>query len=129
MKCPSTLEAAYSCVKTEQQVKKAIIGKKGSVRKVKPLQPMVYSDSDVSETSLIDEPSVRTFTAKRKVNKKPRVSTTTASENEIKDLTKSITQMIEVMSKQQTPQRSSPYSPNRNPGCYECGDPSHFVCD
>ena len=90
---------------------------------------MVYSDSDVSETSSVDEPSVRTFTAKRKVNEKPRVSTTTASETEIKDLTKSITQLIEVMSKQQTPQRSGPYSPSRNPGCYECGDPSHFLRD
>ena len=129
VKRPSTLEEAYSCVKTEQQVKKAILGKKGSVRKVKPLQPMVYSDSDVSETSSVDEPSVRTFTAKRKVNEKPRVSTTTASETEIKDLTKSITQLIEVMSKQQTPQRSGPYSPSRNPGCYECGDPGHFVRD
>ena len=57
------------------------------------------------------------------------MSTTTASENEIKDLTKSITQLTEVMSKQPTPQRSSPYSPNRNRGCYECGDPSHFVRD
>ena len=129
VKRPSTLEEAYSCVKTEQQVKKAILGKKGSVRKVKPLQPMVYSDSDVSETSSVDEPSVRTFTAKRKVNEKPRVSTTTASETEIKDLTKSITQLIEVMSKQQTPQRSGPYSQSRNPGCYECGDPGHFVRD
>ena len=129
VKRPSTLEEAYSCVKTEQQVKKAILGKKGSVRKVKPWQPMVYSDSDVSETSSVDEPSVRTFTAKRKVNEKPRVSTTTASETEIKDLTKSITQLIEVMSKQQTPQRSGPYSPSRNPGCYECGDPGHFVRD
>ena len=129
VKCPSTLEEAYSCVKTEQQVKKAILGKKGSVRKVKPLQPMVYSDSDVSETSSVDEPSKKTFTAKRKVNEKPRVSTTTASANEIKDLTKSITQLIEVMSKQQTPQRSSPYSPNRNPGCFECGDLSHFIRD
>ena len=129
VKRPSALEEAYSCVKTEQQVKKAILGKKGSVRKVKPLQPMVYSDFDVSETSSDDEPSVRTFTAKRKVNEKPRVSTTTASETEIKDPTKSITQLIEVMSKQQTPQRSGPYSSSRNPGCYECGDPSHFVCD
>ena len=96
VKCLSTLEEAYSCFKTKQQVK----GRKGSIRKVKLLQPMVYSDSDVSETSSIDEPSVRTFTAKRTVDETSREPTTTASENKIKDLTKSITQLIEVLSQQ-----------------------------
>ena len=70
VKCHSTLDETYSCIKTEKKVKNAILGRKVSIRNVKALKPMVYRESDVLEANSVD-PSMRTFITKRKINEKP----------------------------------------------------------
>ena len=127
-KHPKTLEEAYKYVLDAIHMQKAILGKK-HVKKVKPVEADNRMETESLTSTSSDSREIRGYHVKTGHFERKRFDRSDKSDDQLGSV---LTGLQKILS------RSEPHSPNKHnyspprqgySGCFECGDPDHFVRD
>ena len=128
-KHPKTLEEAYKYVLDATHLRKAILGKK-HVKKVKPVEADNRMETEsLTSTSSSDSREIRGYHVKTGRFERKRFDRSDKSDDQLRSVLTGLQKIL---------RRSEPHSPNKHnyspprqgySGCFECGDPDHFVRD